>query len=93
MRCTRRVILERDTVVGLEATAVEMVDGEQCRLGVFTRADPENPLEEPFQFRDLRAKSASDDTPEAAARRLGHVDPGITEKVYGRTATRVKPLR
>lgn len=35
MRWTRRIILERDTVVGLEATAVDLVDGEQRRLGVF----------------------------------------------------------
>lgn len=55
--------------------------------------DPHNALRESFQFRDLRAKSASDDSPEAAARRLGHVDPGITEKVYRRAAMRVKPLR
>lgn len=55
--------------------------------------DPENPLTERFQFRDLRAKSASDDTAEAASKRLGHASPAITEKVYRRKAERVKPLR
>lgn len=55
--------------------------------------DPENPLTERFQFRDLRAKSASDDTAEAASKRLGHASPAITQKVYRRRAERVKPLR
>ncbi|MEE8344347.1 MAG: hypothetical protein V3R35_03375 [Woeseiaceae bacterium] len=55
--------------------------------------DPENPLHEPFQFRDLRAKSASDDTAEAATARLGHTSSQITERVYRRRARRVKPLR
>lgn len=55
--------------------------------------DPENGLSERFQFRDLRAKSASDDTAEAASKRLGHASPAITEKVYRRKAERVKPLR
>ncbi len=55
--------------------------------------DPENPLKEPFQFRDLRAKSASDDTAEAATARLGHTSSQITERVYRRRAKRVKPLR
>ncbi len=55
--------------------------------------DPENPLKEPFQFRDLRAKSASDDTAEAATARLGHTSAQITERVYRRRARRVKPLR
>jgi integrase len=47
-------------------------------------ADPENSLQEPFQFRDLRAKSASDDTAEAATARLGHTNAAITERVYRR---------
>ena len=55
--------------------------------------NPENPLTEPFQFRDLRAKSASDDTVEAASQRLGHTDPGLTDRVYRRKPTRAKPLR
>ncbi len=55
--------------------------------------DPENPIKEPFQFRDLRAKSASDDTAEAATARLGHTSAQITERVYRRRAKRVKPLR
>lgn len=55
--------------------------------------DPENLLQDPFQFRDLRAKSASDDTAEAATARLGHTSAQITERVYRRRARRVKPLR
>ncbi len=56
-------------------------------------ADEENALEEPFQFRDLRAKSASDDSAEKASRRLGHANPAITERVYRRRPEVVKPLR
>lgn len=56
-------------------------------------ADNENPLAEPFQFRDLRAKSASDDTVEGATARLGHNDPRLTERVYRRKPTVVRPLR
>jgi integrase len=56
-------------------------------------SDPDNALTERFQFRDLRAKSASDDTAEAASKRLGHASPAITEKIYRRKAERVKPLR
>ena len=52
-----------------------------------------NPLTEPFQFRDLRAKSASDDTPESAAARLGHSDSKLTESVYRRKPAVVRPLR
>jgi len=48
---------------------------------------------ERYQFRDLRAKSASDDTLEAATQRLGHADPRITENVYRRKPRRVRPLR
>jgi integrase len=55
--------------------------------------DENSGLKERFQFRDLRAKSASDDTPEAASKRLGHADPRITERVYRRRAERAKPLR
>jgi integrase len=54
---------------------------------------PDSGLVERFQFRDLRAKSASDDTVEAASKRLGHADPKITERVYRRKAERAKPLR
>ena len=50
-------------------------------------------LTERFQFRDLRTKSASDDTVEAASKRLGHANPQITERVYRRKAERAKPLR
>lgn len=56
-------------------------------------ADPENALEVPFQFRDLRAKSASDDSPAAATARLGHSNAAITERVYRRRPTVVRPLR
>lgn len=55
--------------------------------------DEKSGLTERFQFRDLRAKSASDDTVEAASKRLGHADPKITERVYRRKAERAKPLR
>jgi integrase len=50
-------------------------------------------LKERFQFRDLRAKSASDDTAQPASKRLGHADPKITERVYRRKTERAKPLR
>jgi len=36
-------------------------------------------LKEPFRFHDLRAKSASDDDLAAAASRLGHSRPVVTE--------------
>jgi integrase len=57
-----------------------------------TVKDEKSGLTERFQFRDLRAKSASDDTVEAAAKSLGHADPKITERVYRRKAERAKPL-
>jgi len=50
-------------------------------------------IDERFQFRDLRAKSASDDSLAAATARLGHANPQITESVYRRKPTKVKPLR
>jgi len=56
-------------------------------------ADPNNALTEPFQFRDLRAKSATDDSPEAATARLQHSDPKLTARVYRRGVDRVRPLR
>ncbi len=49
---------------------------------------------ERFQFRDLRAKNASDEPELAVAQaRLGHSDPKITERIYVRTAKKVRPLR
>jgi integrase len=56
-------------------------------------ADKKNPLTESFQFRDLRAKSASDDTAESATARLGHSDPKLTENIYRRKPAIVRPLR
>ena len=56
-------------------------------------ANKKNPLTEFFQFRDLRAKSASDDAAESATARLGHSDPKLTEKVYRRKPAVVRPLR
>ena len=56
-------------------------------------ADKDNPLTESFQFRDLRAKSASDDRLESATARLGHSDPRLTEHIYRRKPTLVRPLR
>jgi integrase len=55
--------------------------------------DKRSGLTERFQFRDLRAKSASYDTVEDESKRLGHADPKITERVYRRKAERAKPLR
>lgn len=47
-----------------------------------------------FQFRDLRAKSASDSTsPQEAATRLGHSSAAITQRVYIRRPTRATVLR
>lgn len=48
---------------------------------------------ERFQFRDLRAKSASDDSLINASDRLGHSSTEITQRVYMRTPRKVKPLR
>jgi integrase len=46
-----------------------------------------------WQFRDLRAKSATDTEDEkTASRRLGHTSLAITRKVYIRKPTRVDPL-
>lgn len=53
----------------------------------------ETDLEEPYRFNDLRAKSASDDTMEAATERLGHMDMRTTQRFYRRKAIRVQPLR
>ncbi len=50
-------------------------------------------IQERFRFHDLRAKSASDDSLEAATQRLGHMDAKLTERVYRRKPRRVKPLR
>lgn len=48
---------------------------------------------ERFQERDLRAKSASDDTDiESARRRLGHTREEITKTVYRRKGEVVQPL-
>jgi hypothetical protein len=48
---------------------------------------------ERFQFKDLRAKSSSDDDLQSATARLGHADTAITKKHYRRLPERVKPLR
>ena len=49
---------------------------------------------ERFQERDLRAKSASDDTDlESARRRLGHTKEQITRSVYRRKGEVVQPLK
>lgn len=55
--------------------------------------DPAAAIREPFQFRDLRAKSASDDALESASLRLGHSDQKFTESVYRRKPNVVRPLR
>ena len=46
-----------------------------------------------FQFKDLRAKSASDDTLEGATKRLGHTSSQTTERFYRRKPNRVRPLK
>jgi integrase len=50
-------------------------------------------LAERFQFRDLRAKSASEDSAEAATARLGHATAATTMRVYRRLPSRARPLR
>lgn len=52
-----------------------------------------NGLAERFRFNDLRAKSASDDTSDAATERLGHASKATTERFYRRRPARVRPLR
>jgi integrase len=56
------------------------------------RALRDTKLKEPFRFNDLRAKSASDDSLEAATQRLGHMDSQTTQRWYRRKPARVKPL-
>ncbi len=56
------------------------------------RALEKTELTEPFRFNDLRAKSASDDTLEAASERLGHTSTRTTQDFYRRKPVRVKPL-
>lgn len=46
-----------------------------------------------FQFKDLRAKSASDDDAQAATERLGHTSWHTTQKFYRRAPAKVWPLR
>jgi integrase len=46
-----------------------------------------------FRFNDIRAKSASDDTLEAATARLGHASSATTVKHYRRAPEKVSPLR
>jgi integrase len=48
---------------------------------------------ERFRFNDIRAKSASDDTLEAATARLGHANQSTTVKHYRRAPALVRPLR
>jgi integrase len=56
------------------------------------RALRKTELKERFRFNDLRAKSASDDSLEAATQRLGHMDSQTTQRWYRRKPARVKPL-
>lgn len=51
------------------------------------------PKAQRFRWHDLRAKSASDDTLEAATARLGHTSPAMTKKHYYRAPQKVRPLR
>ena len=50
-------------------------------------------LQERFQERDLRAKTASDMPLKLATALLGHADSKITQRVYRRRATVVKPAK
>lgn len=50
-------------------------------------------LAEPFRFHDLRAKSASDDSLQAAVERLGHSSAAVTTRHYRRAPARARPLR
>ncbi len=49
-------------------------------------------IEHRYTFHDLRAKSASDDSLQAASERLGHSSQAMTKRVYVRTPTKVRPL-
>ena len=49
-------------------------------------------VERRYTFHDLRAKSASDDSLQAASERLGHSSQAMTKRVYVRTPTKVRPL-
>lgn len=57
------------------------------------KALQETNLEERFQERDLRAKTASDMPLELASALLGHADARITKRVYRRRPDLVKPLK
>ena len=49
---------------------------------------------ERFQFRDIRAKNATDEAELTVAQaRLGHTSSDIAQKVYIRRAKKVRPLR
>jgi len=48
---------------------------------------------ERYQFKDIRAKSASDDTLEKASERLGHTNKDITQRHYMRKGKKVRPLK
>jgi len=50
-------------------------------------------LREKWRFNDLRAKSASDDTLNAAVERLGHSNAATTKRFYRRGPEKVRPLR
>lgn len=80
-------------------TVIATTEGKQYTTHAFqslwqrTRARAlEDGLKEPFPFNDLRAKSASDDALLAASERLGHADAKITQRVYRRAPSKVKPL-
>jgi integrase len=60
---------------------------------LFRRVLLRTPAEHRFRWHDLRAKSASDDTLEAAAARLGHASAATTVRHYRRAPAKVRPLR
>lgn len=78
----------------LFVTATGKAWTQAARLSAWGRIMAKLPEEVRFAFQDLRPKSASDATGLLeASRRLAHGDPRITQRVYTRSARRVKPLR
>lgn len=95
----RRVIAAARKIKPASGNVVPTMDGKQYTTDGFQslwrRARDkakESGLERPFPFNDLRAKSASDDALVAASARLGHADSKITQRVYRRAPSKVRPL-
>jgi integrase len=67
-----------------EAAARTAEDGGNSELATRIRQ---------FQFRDIRPRAASDTTLAYASALLGHTGTAITERVYRRKGSDVKPLK